>query len=114
MRALTVPEEILLTAIFRLEDNAYGVTVRKKIEEVTGKDIGYGTLYNILAQLVRKGYAVKTTGSPTPERGGRSKIYYRLTKPGIRALENARHLHHRIWDGLTIPADPADSIDKGK
>ena len=63
-KLLTVPEEMLLTAIWRLRDRAYGVTIRCKIEEVTGRDIGYGTLYNILAQLHRKGYVSRSRSVP--------------------------------------------------
>ena len=100
MRALTIPEEILLTSILRLQDDAYGVSIRKKIEEVTGQDIAYGTLYNILAQLVRKGYVFKSRGKPTSERGGRSKMYYRLTASGIKALQDARNLQKMIWNNL--------------
>ena len=100
MRALTIPEEILLTSILRLQDDAYGVSIRKKIEEVTGQDIAYGTLYNILAQLVRKGYVIKSRGKPTSERGGRSKMYYSLTASGIKSLQDARNLQKMIWNNL--------------
>ena len=100
MRELTVPEEILLTSIFRLQDDAYGVSIRKKIEEVTGRDIAYGVLYNILAQLVRKGYVKKSRGMPSSERGGRGKMYYTLTPSGVKALQDARNLHKMIWNAL--------------
>lgn len=100
MKELTISEEIILTAIWRLKDNAYGVTIRKKVEEVTRRDIIYGTLYNILAQLVRKGYVKKSRGTPTSERGGRSKIYYQLTSAGIKALQEARELQKLIWERL--------------
>lgn len=100
MKELTVSEEIILTAIWRLKDNAYGVTIRKKVEEVTGREMIYGTLYNILGQLVRKGYVKKSRGMPTSERGGRSKMYYRLSPAGIQALQEARELQKLIWEGL--------------
>jgi DNA-binding PadR family transcriptional regulator len=100
MKELTITEEIILTAIWRLKDDAYGVTIRKKVAEVVKKDMIYGTLYNMLAQLVRKGYVQKHRGRPTAERGGRSKIYYRLTDSGINALKEARRLQKLIWDGL--------------
>jgi DNA-binding PadR family transcriptional regulator len=100
MRELTIPEEILLTAVWRLAKDAYGVKIRHKVAEVTGKDIAFGSLYNILAQVVRKGYVEKERGVPTSERGGRSKIYYRLTPRGISALKAARRLHQLIWEGL--------------
>ena len=100
MKELTLAEEILLTAIWRLEDNAYGVTIRKKVAEVTKKNVIYGTLYNTLDQLLRKGYVNKTRGNPVAERGGRSKMFYTLTPKGMQALKNARELQRRIWDGI--------------
>ncbi len=107
MKELTVSEEIILTSILRLEDNAYGVAIRIKVAEVIKKEFIYGTLYNLLDQLVRKGYISKTRGSPTPERGGRSKIYYSLTSSGIEALAETRGLHTKIWEGL-----PDLAVDK--
>lgn len=100
MYGLTLMEEILLTAIWRLHDMAYGVSIRKKITEVTGEEMIYGTLYNLLDQLVRKNFLRKSRGLPTPERGGRSKIYYVLTPKGMTALQQARDLHRRVWDGI--------------
>jgi DNA-binding PadR family transcriptional regulator len=100
MKEPTVLEEIVLTAILRLKDNAYGVQIRQKVAEVTKKELIYGTLYNTLDQLVRKGLISKSRGVPVAERGGRSKIYYRLTPRGLRALHEARDLHNKIWDGI--------------
>ena len=100
MKELTLAEEILLTAIWRLKDNAYGVTIRKKVAEVTKKNVIYGTLYNSLDQLLKKGYVAKIRGKPVAERGGRSKMFYTLTPSGIQALKNARELQERIWDGI--------------
>ncbi len=100
MNKLTISEEILLTTIWRLKDNAYGVTIRKKIAEIAKKDIIYGTLYNLLGRLVKKGYVTKTRSQPIKLRGGRSRMYYALTPSGIRALHNARELHKSIWEGL--------------
>jgi DNA-binding PadR family transcriptional regulator len=100
MKEMTVSEGIVLTAIWRLKEHAYGISVRKKVVEVTGREIAYGTLYNILDQLVRKGYVSKRLGQPVAKRGGRSKIYYRLTKAGVQALQDAHKLQKKIWEGL--------------
>jgi len=97
---LSVLEEIILSAIYRLKDNAYGVTIRNKVSEVTHRDIIYGTLYNTLEQLVRKGYIYKLRGEPTGERGGRSRMLYTLSETGIQALQDARELQNKIWQGL--------------
>jgi PadR family transcriptional regulator PadR len=100
MYKLTLAEEIVLTAILRLQANAYGVTIRKTIAEVTKSDVSYGILYNLLGQLVRKGYVKKKRSQPTRERGGRSRMYYTFTITGLKALEEARELHRSLWDGI--------------
>jgi PadR family transcriptional regulator PadR len=100
MKELTLSELIFILAIWRLEENAYGVTIRKQIAQVTGKTHTYGTLYSALDQLFKKGYVTKSAGPPTPERGGRSKIFYRLTTEGIKALKAARELQREIWKGI--------------
>jgi DNA-binding PadR family transcriptional regulator len=101
MKHLTLSELILLLAIWRLEDNAYGVTIRKQIAEVTNKTYSYGTIYSSLEQLFTKGYVIKIAGPSTPERGGRSKVFYRLTSDGKKALKAARKLQTSIWEGIT-------------
>jgi DNA-binding PadR family transcriptional regulator len=101
MNILTLSEEILLTAIAHLEDNAYGVTIMAKIREIAPKKIVFGTLYNSLDKLVKKGYVVATTGEPTPERGGRRKVYYTLTKKGKSALEKTKEFHQTLWEWIS-------------
>lgn len=102
MKHITRLEEVILTTIIRLADEAYGVTIRQKVAELTGEDLIYGTLYNTLDQLFRKGYVQKKRGRPTPERGGRGKIYYSLTPYGISALQESRELHEKLWKGLKM------------
>lgn len=100
MKDLTLSESVLLLAIWRLKNNAYGVKIRKHIAEVTGRLYSYGTLYSSLDQLVRKRYVYKTVGDPTPQRGGRSKIYYKLTPDAVASLQAARDIHKTILEGI--------------
>ncbi len=104
MKQITILEEMILTTILRLKHDAYGVAIRQKVAELTGRDMIYGTLYNTLDQLFRKGYVRKTQGKPTPERGGRGKIYYSVTSQGLAALEESRELHEKLWEGLKVTA----------
>ena len=83
-----------------MKDEAYGVRIRKKIIELTGNPILFGTLYNTLDSLVKKGYVVTRKGEPTAQRGGQNKVYYSLTKDGIFALEKARELQESLWIGI--------------
>ena len=100
MRELSKAEETFLIAVFRLKDDAYGVSICEKIHELTGKHYTYGTLYKILDQIVRRGYVSKAEGEPTKERGGRRKIFYSLTAEGIRALKISYSVHTSLWRGL--------------
>ena len=97
MELLTVVEEMLLLSIFKLGDNAYGVPIRDMVIAMTGKPVVYGTLYNSLNQLVRKGFVITERGEPTAERGGRSKVFYRLTGHGLEALRHTRDRRSAIW-----------------
>ncbi len=99
MRELTKAEETLLLAILRLKDNAYGVAIKQHIQKTTGKSLPYGTLYFILEQLTKKGFARRSKGESRPERGGRSRIYYAITPDGSMALKHAYKIQQKIWDG---------------
>jgi PadR family transcriptional regulator PadR len=101
MKDLTLNETAVLLSIIRLEENAYGVAIKEEVAKFMQKRISYGTLYSYLDQLFRKGFISKQTGEPTPERGGRRKIFYGITKKGIDALDSAYQLQKSIWAGLS-------------
>lgn len=108
MKDLTLNETAILLAILRLEKDAYGVAIKEEVSKFIGKKISYGTLYSYLDQLFRKGFLAKSLGDPTPERGGRRKIFYKVTKKGIHAMESAYALQKMIWEELS-----EISFDKG-
>lgn len=101
MPELTKNEEILLLSVLHLKENAYGVYIRRRITETTGKEYNYGTLYRMLDQMVRKGLLLRQEGEPMPEKGGRRKNYYSLTKYGVKALQEAYDLQKSLWDSKT-------------
>ena len=101
MKDLTKIEETILLAILRLKEDAYGVTIKKQIKRVTGRDYLYNTLYTSLEQLVKKGYVTKRYGDPTPVRGGKRKIFFDLTVDGAEALETAFNKYRSVWDGIS-------------
>ena len=101
MRDITLNETAILLAILRLKQNAYGVAIKEDVSKFIHKKISYGTLYSYLDQLFRKGLISKSLGESTPERGGRRKTYYKLTKKGVLALESAYKLQKLIWEKLS-------------
>ena len=100
MIEISKAEEMVLLAIWRLKNEAYGVSVRRQIRKDTGKDYTYGTLYGLLRQMDHKGYVRKIAGDPLPKKGGRGKTYFKLTPAGIRALKDAIALHKRMWNDI--------------
>lgn len=98
MKLLSRAEEIILLAVFRLEDKAYGISIREFIREKTGTEWSLAQIYEPLNKLREKGYAVKYKDRPTPERGGRHKYIYKITQEGKQALLEIRDVHDKVWE----------------
>ena len=97
--SLGVFEQIILTALVALRDNAYGVSIREKAQQLAHpKAVSIGAVYVTLDRLEEKGLVSSWLSEPTPERGGRAKRCYRLETAGRRALEEAAVTAKRIWD----------------
>jgi DNA-binding PadR family transcriptional regulator len=95
-------EHIIVLALLRLQDQAYGVTVRREIESRTRREVSIGAVYATLDRLERKGYVKSHRGDPTPERGGRSKRFFRVTATGVAAVNRTQRALHRMTDGLDL------------
>ena len=95
-------EHIVILALLRLADRAYGVTVRQEIEERTGREVSIGAIYATLDRLEAKGYVKSLVGEPTPERGGRSKRFFRVTARGISAVNRAHRAVRNLTEGLDL------------
>ena len=93
-------EHIVLLAVMRLGDEAYGMTVRREIQNATGRDISIGAVYATLVRLESKCFIKSLLGEPTSERGGRAKRYFRVTAGGRDALRNTRAIILKMSAGL--------------
>jgi PadR family transcriptional regulator PadR len=92
-------EQLVLTAILARRDDAYGVSIHSKVEELAHpKAVSLGAVYVTLDRLEDKGLVKSWLSDPTPERGGRAKRCYRLEALGERALEESAVTAKRIWD----------------
>lgn len=90
-----------MLAIWRLQDDAYGVKIRQYVSQILGKEFTYGNLYSALSQLAKKKYVNKSLGDPTPDRRGRRKIYYTVSTSGLNALKAARDMNQKMWEDIT-------------
>jgi PadR family transcriptional regulator len=95
-------EHIIVLALLRLEDQAYGVTVRQEIEFRTKREVSIGAVYATLARLEAKGYVKSHRGDPTPERGGRSKRFFRVTAKGVAAVNRTQGAVQSMIEGLDL------------
>jgi PadR family transcriptional regulator PadR len=93
-------EQRVLLAIVRLRADAYGSTIRREIEERTGRSIAIGALYTALDRLERKGFVASALSDPTPQRGGRAKRYFHLRPSGAAALRRSHEALARMWAGI--------------
>lgn len=100
MKDLTKIEEILLLSIWKLKDEAYGFKIRHHVSDITGKDLTYGNLYSALDRLTRKKYVFKRPGESTPQRRGKTRMYYTISSAGVEALKAACALNQKLWGTL--------------
>ena len=94
-------EQAVLLAIEHLDDDAYGVMIRREIEVRTKRTIAVGALYTALDRLERKGYVKSMMSAPTARRGGRGKKHFKVTAAGHGALRQSAEFLARMWAGLT-------------
>src|SRR6266481_7606169 len=93
-------ELLVMLAVIRLGEDAYGVPISREIEQQTGRDVAFGTVYATLERLQKKGFVCSNLGDATPERGGRAKRYFRATSTGLRTVRETKQSLIRLWRGL--------------
>ena len=100
MKLLSRPEEIFLLAIWKLQGNAYAVTIRDQVTKLTGKTWSFGAVFITLDRLTKKKYLKSRLSDPIKKRGGRSKRLYFLTDDGKKALIEIRNLQESMWTDI--------------
>lgn len=110
MNIITRLEEAILIAIWRLKENAYGVSINREVSRSLQKKYSLGALYFSLDQLLRKNFVSKTIKQTHNKKGGRSRTYYHITEAGKKSLQEVRHYQKSLWEGIPeIIGDRKDS-----
>ena len=99
---LTDFELMILLAVLRVGEDAYGVPIAREIEETGGRTVVVGAVYAALDRLEANGLVTSVVGDPTPERGGRAKRYFRVTPAGLKAVRQAQRALTSLW--ADVPA----------
>jgi PadR family transcriptional regulator, regulatory protein PadR len=99
-RLLTDFELLILLAILRIGEEAYGVPIAGEIEAATSRPVTRASIYTALERLQRMGLVTSEMGDPTPERGGRAKRFFSVTAAGLKAVKEAQRAFSTMWRGL--------------
>jgi DNA-binding PadR family transcriptional regulator len=97
---LTDLELMLLLAVLRVGENAYGVPIAREIEDTAGRTVALAVVYATLDRLEGRGLVASSFGDPTPERGGRAKRFFRVTPKGLRQVRNTQTALTALWKGV--------------
>ena len=95
-------ELLVILALLRQGDEAYGVPIADAIAQSTGKQVILASVYNTLERLEEKGLVRSTLGQPTPQRGGRAKRYFSITTAGLREVRAAKKALTVLWRGIPV------------
>src|ERR1700730_18436020 len=90
-------ELMVMLALIRIGDNAYGVPISREIEERSGREVALGSVYATLERLETKGLVSSELGESTPERGGRAKKYFSVTAKGVREVRETQRVLMKLW-----------------
>ena len=93
-------ELMILLAVIHLGEEAYGVPISRELEAQRGRDVSVGSVYAALERMEGKGLVSSSLGDPTPERGGKAKRFFRITKEGLRQVYETRRVLMRLWRSL--------------
>jgi PadR family transcriptional regulator len=91
---------MILLAVLRLDEDAYGVPIATEIENTTGRSVALATVYAALERLENRGWVSSRVGEATAERGGRAKRYFRVTTKGVRQVREAKRALVKMWRGI--------------
>ena len=102
-------EEVVLLAVARGGGHAYGMTVRREIEERTGREVTIGAVYSTLDRLETKGYLSSRLGGSDEARSGRARRHFQVTPEGVEALGRVRRMRAGLWEGIDLGDLAADA-----
>src|SRR4051812_26948779 len=93
-------ELMILLAILRIGENAYGLPIAEEIQKIAERVVLLGAIYVALERLEERGLLTSSYGDPTPERGGRAKRFFKVTAKGLKAVNDAKRALTALWSGI--------------
>ena len=95
-------EQVVLLAVARRDGEGYGMSLRREIEASADRSVSIGAIYATLERLEEKRYVTSREGDSTPERGGRARRHFSITRAGSEALLRSREMLEGMWAGVHL------------
>lgn len=93
-------EEIVMLAIAIKQEEAYGLAIKKELEEQTKRNISISAVHAACNRLEKKGFLTAYFGEKSEVRGGKRKKIYSISLKGQKALNAANELRQRLWNKI--------------
>ena len=93
-------EEVVLLTVAILYGEAYGIAILDEMEKRLKRRVSIGSLQTVLRRLEKKGFLTSQFGEATPERGGKRKRYFVVTKYGQKVLQETKEQRLRLWKAI--------------
>lgn len=98
-------EQLVLLGILRLKEDAYGMTVRRELQDTARRSVTIGSVYQTLERLEKKGLVRSWHTDPDPQRGGHPRRYFQVTPEGQLALSRQQSMMERMWEGVELQVE---------
>lgn len=93
-------EELVLLTVIVLKEEAYGVQIKKELEDRLQDKLSVGSIQSALKRMEEKGFLTSTFGEATPKRGGKRKRIYSATLYAHRVLEEIKAVRAGLWASI--------------
>jgi DNA-binding PadR family transcriptional regulator len=90
-------EELVLTMVAALQEDAYGAAISEEIETRLKREVNLSAVHVTLYRLEDKGYIKSSMGGGTNERGGRRKRIFAITSAGMAMLKAMKESRVELW-----------------
>ena len=93
-------EELVLLTGAALQQDAYGVEIKRELESRLKLNLSVGSIQSALKRMEDKGYLDSQFGEATQKRGGKRKRIYATTSRGRRVLEEMKEIRSGLWSSI--------------
>ena len=97
-------EELVLLTVVVLQEDAYGVEIKRELEERLNEKLSVGSIQSALKRMEQKGFLTSAFGEATKKRGGKRKRIYTATTYAHKVLQEMKDIRSELWASITNPA----------